>query len=439
VQVCEWCLQLELDASPFFDYGITGAVLVGLSDGDFQARARCGIALERDCPRRPKLTEARAVCVCAGCTRPQNLLGLSTAQIARVRHALGSNSDAGRRGVPAESPVLRSGAFPSLGVPTLPRKLADGGGRSPTSVAAADSIASAAPPPHWLLSGTRPPDARADPKPSPDAAPTASSAPRVPKAAPLFADDSDSPPAFGGAVKSKPVAAAAPAPKRAPLFADDPDSPTAPARAPNSSNETASAVAAPTAREAKPAALFADSDGGSSPTAFNAAAKSKPAAPVAAAAAAKPSKSLFADSDEDEDGGALFTSRAPAPHAAPAPHVLRKPTSLFDDSESDEDAAGAKASRAPAPTTHTPVKEPARLDVAEEDSSSSPRANANGALQGPLRLACSVKAPSLLIHFVCACFAARQMTQRMQLQAVRLARLQCRSRLRWRQGHPTVT
>jgi hypothetical protein len=38
-QVCEWCLQLDLDASPFWDYGITGAVLVGLSDGDFQASA----------------------------------------------------------------------------------------------------------------------------------------------------------------------------------------------------------------------------------------------------------------------------------------------------------------------------------------------------------------------------------------------------------------
>jgi hypothetical protein len=43
--VCEWCLQLDLDASPFWDYGITGAVLVGLSDGDFQVCMRLRVQL----------------------------------------------------------------------------------------------------------------------------------------------------------------------------------------------------------------------------------------------------------------------------------------------------------------------------------------------------------------------------------------------------------
>ena len=35
-QVCEWALSLNLDASPFWDYGINGAVLVTLSDDDFR-------------------------------------------------------------------------------------------------------------------------------------------------------------------------------------------------------------------------------------------------------------------------------------------------------------------------------------------------------------------------------------------------------------------
>jgi hypothetical protein len=61
-QVCEWCLQLELDASPFFDYGITGAVLVGLSDGDFQARVEAAAHQNLHCP------DQQWFCVCF-CTR----------------------------------------------------------------------------------------------------------------------------------------------------------------------------------------------------------------------------------------------------------------------------------------------------------------------------------------------------------------------------------
>ena len=37
-QVCEWAQQLELDATSFHDYGITGAVLLGLSDDDMRVR-----------------------------------------------------------------------------------------------------------------------------------------------------------------------------------------------------------------------------------------------------------------------------------------------------------------------------------------------------------------------------------------------------------------
>jgi hypothetical protein len=236
-------------------------------------------------------------------------------------------------------------------------------------------------------------------------------------AAPLFAEDPDSPPVFGGAAKSKPAAVAArtPAlePKRASLFADDPDSPTALASAATSKAETA-AAAAPAAREAKPASLFAENDDdGSSPFVFGAATKSKPApaAPAAApapAAAAKPSKSLFADSDEDDDGGALFKSRAPLPRAAPAAQTLRKPTSLFDDSESDEDAvATAAASRASLPATRAPTKGPALLDAAENAASPSPPANAKGALHDPVWRACSFKAPPSLTHPFCmACCTA---------------------------------
>ena len=38
-QVCEWAQQLELDATSFHDYGITGAVLLGLSDDDMRVRS----------------------------------------------------------------------------------------------------------------------------------------------------------------------------------------------------------------------------------------------------------------------------------------------------------------------------------------------------------------------------------------------------------------
>ena len=71
--MCEWALALGLDASPFFDYEITGQLLVTLSDGDLQG-----------------------------------LLGLDEAQISRVGHAL--------RDVRAGAPS--AGRFPSVSRPT---------------------------------------------------------------------------------------------------------------------------------------------------------------------------------------------------------------------------------------------------------------------------------------------------------------------------------
>ena len=71
-QVCEWCLQLDLDASPFWDYGITGEVLVSLSDDDFKARRSLPAAphasravLRADVPR----LAAGARRACWGCRR----------------------------------------------------------------------------------------------------------------------------------------------------------------------------------------------------------------------------------------------------------------------------------------------------------------------------------------------------------------------------------
>jgi hypothetical protein len=202
-----------------------------------------------------------------------NLLGLSTAQIARVRTALGA-AQGGAAAPTGVTKLPNIGSFPALRVPTLERKPGGDAGAASAGLPAAPTAAApaASEKPHWLLSGKRPADedrggppcdpaaalAAASLAPAPVVAPKAAAA----KSAPLFAD-ADSPPAFA-APKPK-GAGSGPAPKPPALFADcGSDDDEASLFKPRASSQRAPlpAAAAPVrAAASRKPALFEDSDG----------------------------------------------------------------------------------------------------------------------------------------------------------------------------------
>jgi hypothetical protein len=246
-----------------------------------------------------------------------NLLGLSAAQIVRVRAALG----AAQGGAAAPTGVTKlpsTGSFPAMRVPTLERK--PGGDASavaarPAAATAAAGAPAASEKPHWLLSGERPAgEDRGAPLPDPAAAlaaaspaPAAVVAPKAAaaKSAPLFADP-DSPPAFAA---SKPKGAgSSPAPKRPALFADtgsDDDEASLFKPRASSQRAPAPAAAAPVRAAARKPALFEDSDDDDADAAL----------PGTAAARRTATQSAVA-TDAQAPAGAAQSSAASAPHAA---------------------------------------------------------------------------------------------------------------------------
>ena len=269
-QVCEWWIQLELDPSPCWDYGVNGEVLVGLTDEDFKARpARVSRA-----PRNPELSRR--------CGGAQSLLGLSPAQITRVRQALGAAATGA-----TTPPRPNTGSLPAAGV--RPVRHADGVAAPPSPQPAADA---------GVASGDGPPAeaAAAQGAAAPSAVAAAPAKVHKPVKPALFQEpDDEAALEFGAkaAKAAKPAKAAGGGSKAAVLFGDDDDEDESALF-----KARAKAKAAPPAASARKKSLFEDDD------------EADGAAPAAPAAAAAPPVA---------EAAAPAQQPAPAPASRPAP------------------------------------------------------------------------------------------------------------------------
>lgn len=401
-QVCEWALSLNLDASPFWDYGINGAVLVTLSDDDFRVRRYllpCVNAL---------LT---AVTARVAVVSRQNLLGLDEVQVSRLRHALRDVTEV-EEGHPsgAAKPAFRpnTGTMPVAHVPPL-RKAARAGeaptqargnldALSPELVAKLtdDDLATAFGLSQDDIKAVRARPRGNTPAATTDGEPTNADKPSTERVvAQVTSSDqqsqrpADAAPSRAAAASTvaaadsskKSALCAAKSAARGALFADDDADVDADVFAPKAASaakpqiasqaqsappETAAETssAPPSRVEKKP--LIGDDDDDDEPS-------FAPKTHAKHASAEKPAKKPLFDDDDDNDR-TLFPQKqatAPLPQQAAAPAPIAKPARdskpLFDDDDGDEGSwpvsSKSKPSVVPLPAQQAPHQHAQRAGI----------------------------------------------------------------------------